>query len=146
VTCVVRSETGRRLVEQHRKLVSEHEDGAHLEQDAEGVTDVVGVELLEGLGAVAALEDEGATHGWAHLPGEDNRRERLDRLEHGIQLLLAQVLGAAASKCRLLLRHRDLGAVGAGWGGDRMALWSRRGGLWSRGDTMGDGVETVGVG
>ncbi|WVZ96739.1 hypothetical protein U9M48_042340 [Paspalum notatum var. saurae] len=31
--------------------------------DVEGVTDVVGVELLEALGAVSALEDEGPAHG-----------------------------------------------------------------------------------
>jgi hypothetical protein len=85
------------------------------------VTYVVGVELFEGLGAVTALEDEGAAHGGhgeavlevARLPGEDDRRERLDHLEHGVQLLLARVLGATALKRRLLLLRRDLGAVGA---------------------------------
>jgi hypothetical protein len=109
----VQSETGRCLVGQHCKLVSKHEDGAHLEQDAKGVTDVVGVELLEGLSTVAALEDEGAAHGGhgeavlkvTRLPDEDNRRERLDRLEHDVQLLLAQVLGATVLKHRLLLRR-----------------------------------------
>jgi hypothetical protein len=85
------------LVEQRRKLVSEHEHGTHLEQDAEGVMDVVGVELLEGLGIVTTLEDEGAAHGGrgkavlevARLPGEDDRQECLDRLEQVVQLLLA---------------------------------------------------------
>jgi hypothetical protein len=115
-----------------------------------GVTDVVGIELLEGLGAVAALEDKGAAHGGrdeavlevARLPDEDDRREHLDRLEHGVQLLLARVLGAAASKRRLLLRHRGFDVVGAGWGGDRGVVESggyhgrrrRDGRRWMSGD------------
>jgi hypothetical protein len=115
-----------------------------------GVTDVVGIEFLEGLGAVVALEDEGAAHGGrdeavlevARLPDEDDRREHLNRLEHDVQLLLARVLGAVASKRRLLLRHRDLDAVGAGWGGDRGVVESgghhgqrhRDGRRWASGD------------
>jgi hypothetical protein len=96
------------------------------------------VELLEALSAVPALEDEGAAHGGlgeallevARLPGEDDRRERLDGVEHGVELVLARVdrqlqrllrLPAVHSpltrRRRLLLRrgHRR----GRGLGGDR---------------------------
>ena len=37
-------------------LAAEHHDDAHLEEDSEGVTDVVGIELLETFGAVTALK------------------------------------------------------------------------------------------
>ena len=71
-------------------LGAEHENGGHLQEDAEGVADVVAVELLEALSAVAALEEEGASHGGvgealfqvARLPSEDDGWERLDGLEH----------------------------------------------------------------
>jgi hypothetical protein len=142
-------------VEQRRKLVSEHEDGAHLEQDVEGVTDVVGVELLEGLDTVTTLEDEGAAHGGrgeavlevACLLGEDDRREHLNRLEHDVQLLLARGTGSCSVKAQASSSasgpQRCRGGVGQRQG-DVVELGG--GGLWSRGDTTGDGVETVGVG
>jgi hypothetical protein len=60
------------------------------------------VELLETLGAVVALEDKGAAHGGlghsllevARLSGEHHRRERLDGLQHRVQLLRVRVLGS----------------------------------------------------
>ena len=68
----------------------------HLQQHAEGVADVVGVEFGEAFGAVAALEQEGAALGDlaelrlqpARLAGEDQRRitpeARLGGLERSL--------------------------------------------------------------
>jgi hypothetical protein len=105
---------GRYLDDRH--LGAEHEDGGHLEDDAEGVTDVVAVELLEALGAVAALEEEGAAHGGvgeallqvARLPGEHDRREGLDRLEHDLQLRRVRVLRQLQRLLRRPAVHRPL--------------------------------------
>lgn len=84
-----------------RHLAAEHHDDAHLEDDAEGVTDVVGIELLEALGTVSALEEEGISHGGLGemllqcpgLTGEDDWRKSLEGFEDGLQLLLARVFG-----------------------------------------------------
>jgi hypothetical protein len=83
-----------------RNLASEHEHDGHLQEDAEGVPDVVGVELLEALGAIAALEEESPPDGRlreplfqpARLPGKDDGRERLHRPQHLIQRRLVRVL------------------------------------------------------
>ena len=83
-----------------RHLATEHEHDRHLEDDAEGVPDVVGVELLEALGAVAAHEEERTAEGRirepilqvARLPSEDDRREGLDRPQHLLQPGLVRVL------------------------------------------------------
>ncbi len=43
----------------HRLASGEGQNDRHLQDQAEGVADIVGRELLEALGAVAALEQEG---------------------------------------------------------------------------------------
>lgn len=43
-------------------MTTEHDHDAHLEQDTEGVMDVLVVELLEALSTVVALEDEDVVH------------------------------------------------------------------------------------
>ncbi len=68
------------LHHRHAGAVGQH-DG-HLQQHAERVADVVGGEILEALGAVAALQQEGVARGHlgqrrlelARLAGEDQRR------------------------------------------------------------------------
>jgi hypothetical protein len=98
------------------RLGAKHEDGGHLEEDAEGVADVDAVELLEALGAVAALEEEGAAHGGLgealleapRLPREHDRRERLDRVEHALQLRRVRVLGLLQRLLRPPALHRPL--------------------------------------
>lgn len=116
------------------------------------------MELLEALGAVSTLEDEGAAHGGlgeallevTRLSGEHHRRERLDRLEHGVQLLLVRVLGELQRllrlpavdrplplRCRLLLRRRHRrgrGLGSGGGGGDGGAVVLRRVGGVDGGD------------
>ena len=65
----------------HRAGRAERQDHRHLQQHLERVPDVVGVELREALGAVAALQQEGFAAGdagqfglqVAGLPGEDER-------------------------------------------------------------------------
>lgn len=81
-------------------LASKHEDDAHLEEDTEGVTDIVGVELLEAFGAVATLQEEGAAQrslGKAFLKAaalarEDKRREALQALQDGLELAMVGIL------------------------------------------------------
>lgn len=82
-------------------MASEHEYDAHLEDHPEGVANVVGVELLEALGTVAALEQESVAHGGLpepllqapRLAGEDDGRERLEGPEHGLERVRIRVLG-----------------------------------------------------
>ena len=70
------------LHDRHADGVGEH-DG-HLQDDAQLLSDVVGGELLEALGAVAGLEQEGVAGGdlgefglqGAGLAGEHERRHR----------------------------------------------------------------------
>ena len=93
----------------HRHGGAEGEHDRHLEEDAEGVADDVGGEILVALGAVAALQDDGAAFGdlgeggfqAAGLAGEDQRRIGAQLLLHGGQLvrvgvgrLLLRVAGA----------------------------------------------------
>jgi hypothetical protein len=66
----------------HRTAAREGHHHRHLQHQAEGVADVVGVKFLEALGAVAALQQEGAAFGDIaqqrlqppRLTGEDQRR------------------------------------------------------------------------
>lgn len=77
------------------------EDGAHLEQGLQLVADVVGGHRVEGLGAVAALEQERLSLGDGRQPGaqlvalarEDERRIRLEVRDHCAQSLGVGVLG-----------------------------------------------------
>lgn len=72
-------------------MSSEHENDAHLENNAEGVTNVVGIELLEALSTITTLKKESLAHrglGQAvleapGLTGEDDGRERLEGVEDG---------------------------------------------------------------
>nr|GLL42119.1 hypothetical protein C4D60_Mb04t35880 [Ipomoea trifida] len=43
-------------------LTAEHENGAHLGENPKSVPNVIGIELLETLGAIPTLEKEGPTH------------------------------------------------------------------------------------
>lgn len=84
----------------HRHLPAKHKNNTHLQKDPESVPNVDGIELLEALSAVASLEKKRLPHGrvretllqMAGFSGEDDRRERLDGLEDGFQLLLIWVL------------------------------------------------------
>ena len=77
------------------------EDGAHLEQRLQLVADVVGRHGVEGLGAVAALEEERLSLGDGRHPGaqlvalarEDERRIRLELRNDCAQSLGVGVLG-----------------------------------------------------
>ena len=81
-------------------LAAKGEDDGHLEHEAEGVADVVGGELLEALGAVAALQEEGPPHGGVpepllqlpRLPGEHQRRERRQLALRALQRRRVRVL------------------------------------------------------
>src|SRR3546814_10773159 len=53
----------------HRQLRSVGEHDRHLEDDAEGVADVVGVEFCERFGTVAALEQERLAPGYRREMG-----------------------------------------------------------------------------
>ena len=85
-----------------------HHDG-HLQDDPELLADVVGGELLEALGAVTGLQQEGVAGGdlgerrlqRPRLAGEHERREAGDRLEGAVQLI-------AVGPVRLLLRRAVL--------------------------------------
>lgn len=44
-------------------LTSEHQNDTHLEENSEGVTNVIGIELLEALSAVPALKKKRVAHG-----------------------------------------------------------------------------------
>jgi hypothetical protein len=87
------------LHDRHGRRV--REDGAHLEQGLELVADVVGGHRVEGLGAVAALEQERLALGDGSQPGaqlvalagEDERRIRLEVRDHIAQSLGIGVLG-----------------------------------------------------
>lgn len=93
----------------NRQLTTEGEDDAHLEKDPEGVTNVISAELLEALGAVAALEEEGFADGGlrqalleaAHLSGEHQWGVNLQGIQHGLQLSLIGVLRELQSILRL---------------------------------------------
>jgi hypothetical protein len=97
-------------------LASEHEHDGHLQEDAEGVPDVVGTELLETLGAVTALEEEGPPDGRlrepllqpARLPGENDGRERLHRPQHLIQRRHVRVLRLLHRRAVPPAPHRPL--------------------------------------
>ncbi|MGX1269451.1 hypothetical protein RKD18_002645 [Streptomyces phaeoluteigriseus] len=77
------------------------EDGAHLEERLQLVADLVGRHRVEGLGAVAALEEERLSLGDSRQPGaqlialarEDERRIRLEVRDHCAQSLGVGVLG-----------------------------------------------------
>ncbi len=68
------------LHDRHARAIGQHD--RHLQQHAEGVADVVGGEVGEALGTVAALQQEGLAIGdlgqrrleLARLAGEDQRR------------------------------------------------------------------------
>jgi hypothetical protein len=72
----------------HRLAAGEGQHHRHLQDQAEGVADVVGVEFLEALGAVAALQQERAALGHvaeqaletARLARKDQRRHLAKRL------------------------------------------------------------------
>lgn len=115
-----------------RHLSSKHKNNAHLEQHPERVPYVVRAELLEALRAITALEEERIPHGGLREPlleptrlaGEHDRREALDRLEHGAELLLVRVL-------RQLQRLLRLPAVDGPFPGPRG--WRAGGGRRRRG-------------
>ncbi|CAM5230109.1 hypothetical protein SALBM135S_08298 [Streptomyces alboniger] len=94
------------------------EDGAHLEQGLQLVADVVGRHGVEGLGAVAALEQERLSLGDGGQSGaqlvalarEDERRIRLEVRDHIAQSLGIGVLG-------LLRRGQVSPGVATGCGG-----------------------------
>jgi len=100
-------------------LTTEHHNHTHLEDDSEGVADVVGVKLLEALGAVSALEEERIPHGGigeallqiASLSGEDDRRERFEALEHLLELLLVRVFRELLGLFGLPAVHGPLGLM-----------------------------------
>lgn len=81
-------------------MTAEGEDDAHLEENPEGVANVVRAEFLEALGAVAALEEEGFADGGlgeaileaADLSGEDQGRVGRHRIEHRLELRRIGVL------------------------------------------------------
>ena len=140
-------------------LAPEHHDDAHLEEDPEGVTNVVCMELLEALGAVAALEEEGVAHGGvgeavlkaAGLAGEDDRREGLEGPENGLELLLAWVLGQLEGLLRLpaLQGPLRLASIAGGGGGGlgRLLLWGLVGDDGVLGGLCGmDGLDGAGAG
>ena len=85
----------------HRHGASIGQDEGHLEDDAEGVSDVVDRELLEGLGAVPAHHHEGLSEGGAgqlllqrpHLTSENQRRASLQSPDHIVDLVLVGVVG-----------------------------------------------------
>lgn len=72
-------------------MAAEHENSTHLKEDPESVSNVVSMEFLETLGAVATLEEEGLAHcgiakAFLQAPGfsgEDDGRKRLDGFEYG---------------------------------------------------------------
>ena len=78
-----------------------HEDDRHLEDHAQLLTDVVGGEVLEALGAVACLEQERVAGRdlrqpglqRTRLPGEHQRRKSLDLLECPLEVAVVGPLG-----------------------------------------------------
>ena len=72
-----------------------------MQEDAKGVPNIVGVELLEALSAVTALEEESSADGGlreallegARLAGKHDGRERLHRPQHLVQVRLVRVFG-----------------------------------------------------
>ena len=74
-------------------LAAEGEDDGHLQHEPERVADIVGAEILEALGAVAALQEERPSHGrlpepllqLPHLSREHQRRGSLQRALFGLQ-------------------------------------------------------------
>mmetsp|Transcript_16389 Transcript_16389/g.27547 ORF Transcript_16389/g.27547 Transcript_16389/m.27547 type:complete len:440 (-) Transcript_16389:93-1412(-) len=80
---------------------SVHQYGTHLQDNAEGIANVIRLELREALGAVAALQHEAVAHRHlrqlgpqvACLAREHKRRVALDLLQHGLQVLLARPIG-----------------------------------------------------
>lgn len=85
----------------NRHLSTEHENHAHLEKKTEGVTNVVGVELLEALSAITTLKQKRlALSGLGQavlqaprLTSEDNGRKGLEGLEDKVQRVLIRVFG-----------------------------------------------------
>ena len=81
-------------------LATEHEHCTHLQQNTERVPNVDGVELLEALGTVSSLEQEGPAHGGLGEPllqapclsCEHKRRQVCKRLLHLCQLLGVRVI------------------------------------------------------
>ncbi|GJE07014.1 hypothetical protein AOPFMNJM_2338 [Methylobacterium jeotgali] len=106
----------------HRRAAGEGQHQRHLQEDAEEVADVVGGVLVEALGAVAALEQEGlalADAGQrrlqlACLTGEDERRKArelgLDALERVGVRILGHLLDRQVAPCARCptLAHRPL--------------------------------------
>src|SRR5262249_7410381 len=85
----------------HLRIATEGEDQCHLQEQLKIVADVVGLMLLEALGAVAALQQKSATrrrHGGefglevAHLLDEDERREVAQMALHLLECTLIGVL------------------------------------------------------
>lgn len=99
-----------------RHLGSEHGDDTHLEEESEGVTNVICMKLLEALSAVSALEEERVSHGSlgeallevAGLSGKHNRREGFQALEHRLELLLLRVFRELKSLFGLPAVHHPL--------------------------------------
>src|SRR3546814_7541379 len=88
----------------HRQLRSVGEHDRHLEDDAEGVADVVGVEFCERFGTVAALEQERLAPGYtreiggqvARLAGKDERRIAAELIGRGVERRGIGIIGKLA--------------------------------------------------
>ncbi|MNY07180.1 hypothetical protein D3C86_1399720 [compost metagenome] len=99
----------------HRLAPGEGQDHRHLQDQAEGVADVVGRELLEALGAVAALKQEGVARlhlremlgQFAGLAGKHQGR-------HGPQLVFDT---GQFGHVRIVRRHMHDGLVSPGFRG-----------------------------
>jgi len=104
-------------------LATEHEDDTHLKDDTEGVTDVVGIEFLEALSAIAALKQKSVPHGSLTqfllqipgLAGEHNWGKRRKGFENLIQFVRIRVL----RKLKRLLRPPTIDVPTRGYCGRR---------------------------
>lgn len=131
------------------QLTAEGEDDAHLEENSEGIPNVVSTEFLEALGAVAALEEEGLSDGRlseallqaADLSGEHQWRIRLHRAQHRLKLRRIGVLGELESILRLPRLRRPLGG-----GRRRRRLGGDGGGLGRLGGMHGGDAAAGGGG
>uniref|UniRef100_A0A0N4ZJN4 LigA n=1 Tax=Parastrongyloides trichosuri TaxID=131310 RepID=A0A0N4ZJN4_PARTI len=117
----------------HRLATGEGQDHRHLQDQAEGVADVVGRELLEALGAVAALQQEGVARlDLGQVAGELARLARKDKGRHRAQLVFdARQFGGV----RIVRRHMQNGLVSPGFGGPALthaakigfsAIWNNK--------------------
>ena len=99
----------------HGLATGEGQDHRHLQDQAEGVADVVGRELLEALGAVAALQQEGvAAFDLGQFGGQAAGLAREHQRRHGAQLVFH---GGKRARVRIVHRHVHDGFVSPGFRG-----------------------------